>query len=246
MLSINLLPAGSRPAEGTPPLRLAVIMTSVVMACGLAVLNGKFYTVDIPVEKNEIKACDAQIADLSKKVEEVKKIEQEIATIKDKVIVLSNLEYSRMRYGRLLDRLCNCMPAGVWFTTFAVSADPRKSDFYPQELGGKRYQIALSGWTTGDSILESDTHLTELLNNMRVQFSVPKEPEPPKFLSVATPQEGWGLDKTLGARFDPPTLLNITTGLPPSFSDPKKVVTQPAHGQIFRIHFDFEMPAIKN
>ena len=123
MIEINLLPDELRQAEGTPPARLATIMASVVVACGLSVLVSKYYMVDIPSEKSAIKTCDAQISDLQKKLEEVKKIDADIETLKNKVAALANLNDGRMRYGRLFEKLCNSMPDGVWFRTFVVSSD---------------------------------------------------------------------------------------------------------------------------
>jgi Tfp pilus assembly protein PilN len=245
MLAINLIPDAIKPSEGTPSGRLAVLVSSVVLTCGLIVLNAKFYSVDIPMEQTEIKTCDEQIADLNQRMNEVHRIDQEIAALKQRVAVLANVEAGRMRYGRLLDRLCNCMPKGVWFTSFTVTADPKHSDFYPQPLGGKRYQIALSGWAVGDTQLESGNRLTELMSNMRKQFGIPEDAQFAKTIASGTATANVGFNKDLGARFDPPSLSGTTISQLPATQDPKKD-KPPAVAETFRMHFSFEMPATQN
>jgi len=249
MIEINLLPDELRQAEGTPPARLATIMASVVVACGLSVLVSKYYMVDIPSEKSAIKTCDTQIADLQKKLEEVKKIDAEIDVLKGKVAALTNLSDGRMRYARLFEKLCNSMPDGVWFRTFVVAPDSGGSRFFKAPLGGKRYSIAFTGYSTGDTPKDMDNKLTELMNNMRTQFGIPKDGESPKQVD-GSDQPDWGYNKWLGARFDPPRLLGtvFVSGLPappPMTAEQKKVLNPPSSGLDFRMNFTFEMPLAK-
>lgn len=250
MIEINLLPEELRQAEGTPPARLATIMASVVIACGLSVLVSKYYMVDIPSEKSAIKTCDTQIADLTKKLEEVKKIDAEIETLKSKVAALTNLSDGRMRYGRLFEKLCNSMPDGVWFRTFSVASDNVQSRFFKNPLGGKRYMIAFTGYSTGETPKDMDNKLTELMTNLRVQFGVPKDGETAKPNADGSDPVDWGFNKWLGARFDPPRLLGTnfvgTLPAPPPMSpEQKKVLNPPTSGLDFRMNFTFEMPGAK-
>jgi Tfp pilus assembly protein PilN len=249
MIEINLLPEELRQAEGTPPARLAAIMGSVVLACGLGVWASKYYMVDIPAEKNAIKACDSEIADLNKKLEEVKKIDAEIETLKGKVAALNNLSDGRMRYARLFEKLCSSMPDHVWFRSFAVTPDGGPSKFYRTAMGGKRYQIALSGYATAESGNPKDMEnkMTELINTMRTQFGIPKDDERPKPNPDGTPAADFGFNKFLGARFDPPKLLRYSfTKLPsppPMTEKAKKLLNPPTDGLDFQLNFCFEMPA---
>jgi hypothetical protein len=95
-----------------------------------------------------------------------------------------------------------------------------------------------------------DNKLTELMNNMRTQFGIPKDGESPKAAVEGTDQPEWGFNKWLGARFDPPRLLGTTfvqslPPAPPMTAEQKKVLNPPTSGLDFRMNFTFEMPGTK-
>ncbi len=251
MIEINLLPEDLRQAEGTPIIRLAAIMGSVVVACGLGVMISFYYMVYIPRVKDDIKQREVDIANLKVREAEVKEIDNQIAKLQEKVQALDNLNQSRMRYGRLFDHLTNSMPDGVWFKGFTVGPEAGTIGL-PPSLGGKRYTIQLTGVSTGGTDKEMDNRITELVHNMEREFGVareewkPKPGDPPG--AVAPPL--FGFNKELGARFFHPDTPNITvTTLPAPLDVPKealKALNAPTVGHDFTMSFTFEMPPPKN
>ena len=243
MIEINLLPEDLRQAEGTPIARLAAIMASVVVACGLGVLISFYYMVYIPRIKDDIKQREADIVNLKQRKEEVDQIETQIAKLKEKVAALDNLNQSRMRYGRLLNKLCDSMPDGVWFKGFSVTTDNAGGG---APGGGKRYLITLQGTVTGATPVEMDHRLTDLVNGMVREFSVVKEEwkGPPG----ATAPPLYGFSKELGAKFFRPEISSISyISLPPLDLKPEliKAINPPTQGLDFSMTFGFEMPPAK-
>jgi hypothetical protein len=245
MIEINLLPEDLRQTEGTPIARLAAIMASVVVACGLGVLIAFYYMVYIPRIKDDIKQREADIVNLKQRKEEVDAIEAQIAKLKEKVAALDNLNQSRMRYGRLLNKLCDSMPEGVWFKGFSVTTDAAGGG--GPGGGGKRYMITLQGTVTGATPVEMDKRITELVNGMVREFSIVREEwkGPPG----ATPPPLYGYSKELGAKFFRPEISSIQfINLPVPDLKPEviKAINPPTTGLDFSMTFGFEMPPAKN
>jgi Tfp pilus assembly protein PilN len=238
MIEINLLPEELRKTEGTPPARLLSIILSIVVMGGLGAMISSYYLVKIPSIRNEIQSADVEIKNLTEKQKEVEVTRTDITNLKQKVAALDNLNQSRIRYGRLLNQLCNSMPDGVWFRTFTVGADSQPVT----PGGGKRYQISLTGYTTAGTPLEMDKKLTELMNNLKREFSIAPEQRPEN----AGPDFGWS--KFINARFDAPNLLGkaLVDVMPTPTLDPKqRTVEIPKTGLDFQMTFSFEMPAPK-
>jgi len=233
MIEINLLPEELRQTEGTPPARLAAIIVGVVVACGIGVMIGKRYLVDIPVMQSEIKNRESEITNLKKKEQDVKNTIAQIETLKAKVATLDNLIQSRIRYSRLLDRLCDAVPDGVWFKSFNVLPDnaPPPPGTLP---GGKRYMISLTGYTTGKDALEQNARLTTLMNNLDNWFR------------VVDVDPKTGINRRLGARFKQPHLIGANWGPVPQpvEKDPKvlKALDAPKDGLDFSMTLGFELP----
>ena len=249
MIEINLLPEDLRQAEGTPLPRLVAIMASVVVACGLGVLCAFYYMVYIPRAKQEIAQRDEDIKGLKVRKAEVDAIDAQIAVLIEKVAALDNLNQGRMRYGRLLDKLTNTVPEGVWYTSFGVGPDANPLPAGVVAGGGKRYMIALAGISTGTSEVEKDKKITETFANIMREFSVAKEEWHGK--PGETPPPLYGYSKELGAKFYRPELKDITTTTVPVPQGPDwkpevvKQVNIPKDGLSFRLELHFEMPPPK-
>ena len=238
MIEINLLPEELRKTEGTPPARVLAIFLSVAVACSIGALIGSYYLVKIPNKQQEINTAKADIDSLTKRKTEVEKTRTEITNLREKVKALNNLIQSSVRYGRVLHRLCNAIPDGVWFRTFTVSPDPTPA---LTPTSGKRYQIALTGYTTGSEPLEMNRKLTELMRNLMREFDVPSSDTPP-VLPVG-PDYGWC--KFINAKFATPKLIGATQaelGTPIDI-DPKARITAPKQGLDFQLTLSFELPA---
>lgn len=237
MIEINLLPEEMRQAEGTPPARFAVIIAGVVLASGIGVITGKYYLVDIPSMKTEIKNRDLEIAALRQREQNVKDTIAKIETLKQKVATLDNLIQSRLRYARLLDYLCNTVPEGVWFRSFNMQPDNTPPG--PGSLpGAKRYMISLTGYTTGGSgataALEQRNRLKDLMDKLEYWF---------REVSVDSKT---GINGFVGGKFNRPKLVStVVTSVPqPNERDPKilKALDPPKDGLDFSMTLSFELP----
>ena len=234
MIEINLLPEDMRQTEGTPPARLFTIIGGVVVSCVLGVFISQYYFIKIPNMNVEITNRKADIEDLKKKEIAVKETIKKIDTIKAKVATLESLIYSRVRYARLLDRLCDAMPDGAWFKSFNIQKVAGGGGI---GQGGDKYQINFSGYTVGTTELDRAQKLTELMNNLEYHFRVvdcdPKS----------------GLNNFCGAIFDRPTLSQRNTSKPPVPIDKdervRKVLEKltPSDAFDFVMSLKFELPA---
>jgi Tfp pilus assembly protein PilN len=236
MIEINLLPEEMRQTEGTPPTRLFTIIGGVVVACVLGVFISQYYFIRIPNMNVEIANRKLEIEELKKKEIAVKETMKKIETIKAKVATLESLIYSRIRYARLLDRLCDAMPDGAWFKSFSIQKVAGGGGAMGKG-GGDKYQINFTGFTIGASELDRNQRLTDLMNNLEYHFRVvdcdPKT----------------GLNNFCGAIFDRPKLTQKGSGTAPTPSDKDPRISQvlqklaPKDAINFVMSLRFELPA---
>lgn len=241
MIEINLLPVELRQVESTPPARLGSILGGIAVACVLSFFVIKYYFIDIPAIRLEIKNRETEIANLQERKKAVEAVIAQIDTLKKKVKTLDDLIQSRVRFARVLDSLANAMPKeGVWFRTFSIQ--PLAAVGAPGlGGGGKKYQINLQGFTTAPSEQERRTLLTELINNIETRFRV--EDVDPKT----------GVSNFLGVKFDRPRLIGFVemNALPelPQGTDPKIVAAlkprTTKQALDFSMTLSFELPAPK-
>jgi Tfp pilus assembly protein PilN len=235
MIEINLLPEDLRQTEGTPPARLFTIIGGVVVSCVLGVFISQYYFVKIPNMKVEIQNRKTEIEDLKKQEIAVNETIKKIATIKAKVATLETLIHSRIRYARLLDRLCDAMPDGAWFRTFTVQKDTTGGSGGGR---GDRYQINVSGYTLGNTDYDKAQKLAELMNSLEYHFmKVDCDPKT-------------GINKFCNAKFERPNLLSRQHGtLPaPTNKDPRvlkeleKIAPKEAFEFVMTLKFEVPMP----
>jgi Tfp pilus assembly protein PilN len=246
MIEINLLPEEMRRTESTPPVRMLAIVASIVCACAMVFFVVRYHTVDMPKIAAEIATADSDIKNYNDKKARVTQLQTDIETLKSKLNTLENLQQSRIRYARLLDRLCDANPDGVWFRTFNVVPEVAGVVSGSAGTGGKRYQVALTGYTTGATDQEMDEKLVVLLNNIRSQFSVLKEDT----ITPVTAPLDFGFDKFISAKFDSPIsprrILVNEMPLPTNLDiKSKKNVEIYKRGLDFILNVSFEMPAPK-
>ena len=235
MIEIILLPDELRRVTGTPPARLLTILISVAAACTIGAMTGSYYF-KVMSKRQEIATAKSDIDSLQKRKVAVDQTRNEIMNLEEKVKALNNLIQSNARYGRVLHRFCNAVPVGVWFRTFTVTSDMSPSTI---PNAGKRYQIALTGYTTGLTALEMDRKLTELMNNFRREFETPDKP------SVAQPPPSdFGWCKFINAKFSLPQLIgaSLATLSAPDI-DSKIKISAPKEGLDFQLMLNFEVPS---
>lgn len=240
MIEINLLPEELRKAEGTPPARLGVILLSVIVACCIGALVVSYLFVKIPGKKQDIATAKSEIQSLEKRKAEVENTRTQIANLEAKVKQLDNLTQSRLRYARLLHRLCNAVTQtdGAWLRTFNIDDAGQAS---PDS--GRRYNVLITGYACGGTPLEMDRKLIEFVGKLRQEFEIaPDKDFPPGEPPAAT--VGWC--KFINARFYPPLITATTIGAlgAPSDIDPRvlKQMHVPTKALDFQMTMVFEMP----
>ncbi|HEY3319643.1 MAG TPA: hypothetical protein VGP72_04115 [Planctomycetota bacterium] len=228
MIEINLLPDEMRQPEGTPPARLAVIILGVVFAGLIGSFVAKYQLVAIPGMRTEIKNREIEIKAKEKDKADIEVLIAKIDTINQKVETLEKLMQSRVRYSRLLDRLCQAVNEGkdgAWFRSFNVATTG-------SGVGGAKFLINLSGYTTGKLMTERTEKLADLLNSLDKQF---RQRDCDKS----------GVNQFLGAKFEKPNLISWTPAKPPPFTSNDarlmKEVKTPEDAIDFVMTMDFEL-----
>jgi Tfp pilus assembly protein PilN len=195
MIEINLLPTEHRQAEGTPLPRLLSIIVGMVLAAVGLLFMANYYMVEIPRKNQEIEALEHEKKDLEKVKKRVAELEAEKARYLEKVNSLRTLENSRIRWARVLDRLRASVPKEGGCVLRRFSYRPDMTPAPPGAVGGKRYNIQLTGTTSGGSELECRAKLLlfkeELMRNLQV--APPKPAKGEAEAAEKTAAEGPGL-----------------------------------------------------
>ncbi len=208
MIEINLLPEEMRRVESTPPVRLAMYLFWIVAACIGGVWILYYYRVYIPKIKEDIAITEVDIKKWTEKKMEVEKVEGEIAVLKQKVEAVDKLEQGRIKYARLLDRLCEAVNRvdGAWFREFNITPEGAMPG------GGARYRIDLPGYVIGNTPLERKQKYNALLDNLTYFFRKQDVP----------PDEKDGFNVFLNAKFFEPKFGGYTDFItPPQPVDPE-------------------------
>jgi Tfp pilus assembly protein PilN len=242
MIEINLLPEELRRTEGTPPTRLAAIFLSVAVACSIGALIVSYYFVKIPGKKQDIATARSEIDSLEKRKAEVEKTREQINNLEAKVKQLDNLTHSRLRYARLLHRLCNAVTQtdGAWLRTFNIDDAGQTAP-----NAGRRYNVTITGYACGSTPLEMDSKLIEFVGKLRSEFEV----APDKEFQGEAPAGNVGWCRFINARFYPPVLIaKAKTGLnAPSDIDARvlKQMHVPTTALDFQMTMVFELPPMQ-
>lgn len=182
-------PDESQPVKPSP-WSLAALAAGAIAGCLIVVAAAKYYLVEIPVLKTEIRNRDAELACLQQRAWAVRQIDAQIGALKERVVLLDALDRGRVRHSRVLDRLCTSISAqeGVCVRSFRILPDvaPPPPGAGP---GDKRYVMAVSGAVLGASAKERDDKLSALLGFLAQDFGA------------------GGYDKGLRATFQRPVLM---------------------------------------
>lgn len=245
MIEINLLPEDIRTTEGTPPKRFALYIGFLMLVLLLGFYIVQIRQVQIPNMAQKINLDKVEIEKLKKMRDDIDKITAEIDILNKKIQDLDELNFSRVRFARLFDRLANAVPEGVWFRSFTFAPDASISPRY-NTPAGRRYAITMAGNAVGATPIDRDRKVTELISNIEKQFNIPPASAP-----VPTPlPEDYGFCKFIGARFETPIPSGITTSPLNVLQniDPKAIqqLNPPKEGSDFTITMSFDMQAPKS
>jgi type IV pilus assembly protein PilN len=122
MIYINLLPV--RAAQKKEKLVEQIILLVVAVALVVASCIGVYGVLlsKIMLEKSEISQKEQHIANLQKKIQEVKNFEKLQKDLRIKLDILDKLKAGRSGPTRLLDELANAIPDKLWLETYKEAA----------------------------------------------------------------------------------------------------------------------------
>ena len=199
MIEINLLPAELRQAEGTPLPRLFSILVGVILVTMGGVVAFNYHFVHIKKAEREIKELTAKKNEFEAKANEVRALQAEIDKAQQKVSALRNLTLSRIRWARLLYQFRKTIPDGCVIKSWRLRPTGGAMGGGPT---GKRYDIELSGYTTGNSEEECAAMFRLLSRNFKrdlKDFDVVPPAAPGK-----PPSKYAGFNRFVGLKFGDP------------------------------------------
>ena len=115
-----------RKSESTPLPQFLVIIVGVVIACLTCFQIARFYFVEIPIKRVQIRDARIEREALRQRMDSVERSIAEIDAIKIKVDTLYRLRQSRISYTRLFKRLARAMhfAEGVRLNRIDIVPDP--------------------------------------------------------------------------------------------------------------------------
>lgn len=144
--------------------RLLVIVSGMVATWVLGGAAAVLFLYTIPGVKVEISNRLAEIALLQPDVKKVQATVDALEKLKQKIVVVENLDRSRVRLNRLLIRIGSVVSAqdGTWLKqlVFSKAKDP------------KRQRLALHGYAAGINEQEMQKRVSALMNALEAQLVV--------------------------------------------------------------------------
>ena len=157
--------------------------------------------------------------------------------MEERLLALEKLDQGRVRWTRVLNQLCEGTPDETWFRSFNIGSDTSAAAALAAP-GGKRFQIALTGYAVGTTPKDMDNKLTQLLDQLSEKFGAPGDrPE-----QEGGPMPAPKLDPFLRLKFDRPRILSYNRIDIPKGGDPKAFY--PPKGLDFSLTISFELPSM--
>lgn len=121
MIKINLLPAKRKPAKKLTPLQQQMIIGTFIIVISLGIMGFWWWSLYLHINelKSEKAAAEAKIAQQEKMLTEVKNVEAEEKSVKEKIEVIRKLEANQTGPVRLLDEISKLLPKGVGLTVLS-------------------------------------------------------------------------------------------------------------------------------
>jgi hypothetical protein len=204
--------------------RLLVIVGGMVVAWLLGGAATVLFLYSIPGLKVEISNRNAEIAVLQPDVKKVQATLDAIEKLKQKIVIVENIDRSRVRINRILSHIGSVISAheGMWLKHLAFSRarDP------------KRHQIILQGYVSGGSEQEMQKSIPALMDALEAQFV------------VMSPEKKPLENAPLRATFDRPILIEhggASVTIPASHGRPARNL--PCRYFLIEINYDL-LPAL--
>jgi len=159
------------------PWTLVVLAAGTTLACLIILATAECYFVRIPAMRVEITNRSMEIASLRQRAVPTMEIIAQIEALKERLVLLDALDDARVRYGRVLDRICNAVNAqdGVWLRSLTIQSavSPPPPGASP---GAKRYTMTVHGSARGTNAEEQDERLNGFLALLSAEYKVGSAP----------------------------------------------------------------------
>lgn len=163
MININLLPESLRRKSGIPFPQMMGLLAAVVVLGALVYMVTKYQLDTLPELRNKKQSLQVRQAQLQKKAEELKKINQEISRMSSYVDAVKGLYKQRVVWSKVLADIKNI-----------VNFDPSMSEYntdmrylWLTKLTGKEKAISMQGYATASSQVVAMQLPERLLHSMR-------------------------------------------------------------------------------
>lgn len=163
MININLLPESLRKKGGVAPKQLLGLVAAVAVLGGLVYMVTKYQMDTLPTLRDRKQSLQTQQAGLRKKVEELKKINQEIASKSAYVDAVKGLYRQRVVWSKVLSDVKNI-----------VNFDPSMSEYntdmrylWLTKLNGRERSLSMQGFATASSQVVAMQLPERLLHSIR-------------------------------------------------------------------------------
>lgn len=201
MIEINLLPEERRPVERTPLPRLISIFAGVILGFVQVLFLIQYYMISIPNRLTDIRDKTNDRDAFKAQADRVDGIEQSIQKLEKVRKTLGELESDRVCWARILDRLADSFPEGLWLKELSISYD--RAGPLRGQLASKYYSLKMSGFAAGDTDTDQRRNVTEFIRKLSQNFLA--KGMPPTGTGPAGPaSDTFDYDAFLGVRaFEP-------------------------------------------
>ncbi len=163
MISINLLPESLRKKSGVPPKQLLGLAIAVAVLGGLVYLVTKYHMDTLPTLRDRQSSLQSRRTQLQQKVEELKKINQEIAAKSTYIDAVKGLYRQRVVWSKVLSDVKNI-----------VNFDPSMNEYnadmrylWLTKLSGREKSLSMDGFATASTQVVAMQLPERLLHSIR-------------------------------------------------------------------------------
>lgn len=113
---INLLPWRELKREQDKKLFTTILLLALVFAAGMVLLANYYSKTLIDNQNNRNKRLQTEIATLDKQIAEIKSLKQLRAALISRMMIVQNLQSTRILTVHLFDELIKVLPSGIYIT----------------------------------------------------------------------------------------------------------------------------------
>lgn len=161
MIKVNLLPQKKKKSRPVPTFILATIFLTL-MTVGIMLYVNYFYGARVTARQAQVAENEKKIKELQEKIKSVEDFEKRNADYKKRKEIIEQLGKNRTLPVKLIDEICNIVPAGVWLSSL--------------DLNGADLNMSCTGFTNTDVVnfvnnLKNSKLLTEVYLRESLQSS---------------------------------------------------------------------------